>query len=78
MIKFREDLNILELLKNAGYTTYVLRQRKYLSEVSIGHLRRGEMVSMDALNAICCMLHKKPQDIIEYVVTNEEKLKYYL
>lgn len=76
MLTFKID--VLQELKDRGYTTYILRERQYLSETSIAHLRKGEMVSIKAVNAICCMLHKKPADILDFSVSDEEKLKYYI
>ena len=78
MFTFKKDgKDILKDLKNAGFSSYVLRDRKLLSEVSIQHLRRNEMISSDALNAICCMLRKNITEIIEWKITDEEKLKYF-
>lgn len=71
-------INVLEELIKAGYTTYLLRKRNYLSETTISNLRKGKPITMDALNAVCCMLHKRPQDIIDFVVSDEEKIKYYI
>lgn len=76
MLTFKID--VLTELKARGYTSYVIRQKGYLSEITMAHLRKGEMVSTKALNAICCMLHKKPGDIIDFVVSDEEKIQYYI
>ena len=78
MIRFKKDgREILKELKQAGFTTYVIRERKLMSEVTVGHLRRSEMVSTDALNAICCMLRINLSDLVEFEITDEEKIKYF-
>ena len=76
MITYKID--ILEELKNKGYNTYVLRKNKYLSETMIANLRAGKPVSLGALNAICIMLRKKPEDILEFEITDDDKIKYFI
>ena len=78
MIRFKkEGKDILKDLKDAGFSTYRLRTEHLLSEISIGHLRKSEMVSTDALNAICCMLRKNLTDVVEFEITSDEKIKYF-
>lgn len=76
MINYKID--VLEELKNKGYTTYVLRKNKYLSETTIGNLRSGKPVTMGALDAICVMLRKKPEEVIEFSISDEDKIKYFI
>ena len=74
MIKYK--LDVQEELKKRGYTSYVIRKNKYLSEGTLAKIKRGEPVNMKSLNAICCMLRKNIQDVIEIEITDEEdKLK---
>ena len=76
MITYKID--ILEELKNKGYTTYILRKNKYLSETTIGNLRAGKPVTMGALDAICIMLRKNPEDIIDFSISDNDKIKYFV
>lgn len=76
VIEYR--INVLEELKNKGYTTYVLRKNKYLSETTIANLRAGKPVTMGALDAICIMLRKEPKDIIKFDISDEDKIKYFI
>lgn len=76
MITYKID--VLEELKAKGYTTYVLRKNKYLSETTIGNLRAGKAVTLGALDAICVMLRKKPEDIINFEISNNDKIKYFI
>ena len=60
-------INILEALKNKGYTTYTLRKGKLLSESTIQKLRVGEGVAWDNLETLCKLLDCQPSDLMEYV-----------
>ena len=70
MFIYRFD--VLEELKNAGYTTTRLRKEKLLGENAIQTLRRGDMVGIIALEKICTLLDMQPGNIIKYV-ENEKK-----
>ena len=60
-------INVLESLKEAGYTTTKLRNDKLLGENSIQYLREGKPVGMAALDKICKLLDMQPGNIIKYV-----------
>jgi len=64
MIAYKID--VLESLKNAGYTTTRLRKEKLLGENIIQYLRQGKPVGIDSINKLCRMLDKQPGDIIKY------------
>ena len=74
MINYKID--ILEELKNKGYTTYVLRKNRYLSETTIANIRAGKPVTMNALDAICIMLRKTPEEVINFEISDGDKIKY--
>lgn len=63
----RYKANILELLKEKGYTTYSLRKERLLSESTIQKLRVGEGVAWDNLETLCKLLDCDISDILEYV-----------
>lgn len=69
MFIYRFD--VLEELKNAGYTTTRLRKEKLLGENAIQSLRHGEMVGIIALEKICKLLDIQPGDVIEYIDDNK-------
>lgn len=75
MIKYKID--ILEELRQKGYTTYILRKNKYLSETSLTNIRAGKPLSITALESVCIMLRKQPSDIIEIVTTPDDKVKFF-
>ena len=60
-------INVLEALKEKGYTTYTLRKEKLLSESTIQKLRVGEGVAWDNLETLCKLLDCNVSDILEYV-----------
>lgn len=76
MIEYKID--ILEELKNKGYSTYILRKNKYLSETTIANIRAGKPVTMKALDAICIMLRKTPEEIINFEISDNDKIKYFV
>lgn len=64
-IKYKID--ILEALREAGYTSYKLRTDKLMSESTIQKLRNGEMVAMSNIDIVCRLLSCQPGDLIEYI-----------
>lgn len=76
LISYRID--ILEELKSKGYTTYVLRKKKYLSETTIANIRAGKPITMNALDAICVMLRKTPEEVINFEISDSDKIKYFV
>lgn len=69
---FVYKFNVLEALKDAGYSTAKLRKEKLLGENAIQSLRNGEMVGIIALEKICKLLDMQPGNIIKYVNENEK------
>lgn len=63
---FRYKVDILELLKNKGYTTYRLRKEKLVAESTIQKIRKGQMLSLDSIDQLCELLNCQPGDLIEY------------
>lgn len=58
--------NILDLLKEKGYTTYRLRKERLLSESTIQKLRSDLPVSWENIETLCSLLGCQPGDILEY------------
>ena len=63
----RYKIDILEELKNKGYSTYKLRKDKIIGESQIQKIRTGELASKEKLNTICRLLTCQPGDILEYI-----------
>lgn len=66
-------INVLEALKQAGYTTYRLRNEKLIAEASLQKLRNGEMIGIINLETICKLLNLQPGDILQYTAEEETK-----
>ncbi len=63
----RYKLDILDRLKQSGYTTYKLRKDKLIGEATLTKIRKQEIVSWENINTICRLLKCQPGDIVEYV-----------
>lgn len=64
-IKYKFD--ILDRLKENGYTTYKLRKEKVIGERVIQQLREQVLVSWKTVDTICSLLKCQPGDIVEYI-----------
>lgn len=69
MLKYKID--VLESLKEKGYTSYKIRQEKLIGEAQLTKIRKGEIASKETLNTICKLLGYQPGDILEYIEENE-------
>lgn len=69
MIVYKID--VLEALRNIGYTTYRLRQEKIIGESMMQKIRKGDMMSWEILSRVCGLLGCQPGDILEYKKTGE-------
>lgn len=72
MIRYK--INIMEALKEKGYTSYKLRQFKIFSESTMTKFRKNEYINFDNLNTLCKLLKCQPGDIIEYVKESDQEL----
>lgn len=75
MIVYKID--ILKALAEKGYTTTKLRREKLLSESTIQRIRNGGTINTDTINGVCLMLRCQPNDIIEIVATDAEKIRFF-
>ena len=62
----RYKINVLDALKEKGYSSYTLRKEKLLSESTIQKLREGEGVAWDNLDTLCRLLDCDISDLLEY------------
>ena len=64
----RYKVNILEKLKEAGYSSYRIRQEKILAEGTMQRIRKGETaITLESLGIICDILECQPGDLVEWV-----------
>ena len=64
-LQFKVD--ILETLKDKGYSSYTLRKENILSQSTIQKLREGKGLAWDNIERLCMLLDCQPGDLIEYV-----------
>lgn len=69
-IKYKID--VIEALKEKGYTSYRIRQEKIIGERQVQQIRNGEVVSTACLSKLCELLNCQPGDILEYVPDHAE------
>lgn len=62
-IKYKID--ILEALKNIGYSQNRIRNEKLIGQATLTQLRHGELVSWKTIETICKLLNCQPGDILE-------------
>jgi len=60
-------VNILESLKEKGYTTYKLRKDNILSQSTLQKLREGKGLAWENIERLCALLDCQPGDLLEYV-----------
>ncbi|MCI9056277.1 MAG: helix-turn-helix transcriptional regulator [Oscillospiraceae bacterium] len=66
MIHYKID--ILQVLKDNGYSSYRLQKEKILATSTLGKLRQGDTsITVGNLNTICTLLRCQPGDLIEWV-----------
>ena len=67
MIRYKEGINVLDMLASCGFTSYVLRKGGYFGERTIQKLRDGGLPSWRELDFICEITAYQPGELIEYV-----------
>ncbi len=65
MIKYKID--IMQALKNKGYSSYKLRTEKIFGESTMSKFRKQEYFNFENLDILCRLLECQPADLIEYV-----------
>lgn len=73
MGKIRYKINILDALKQAGYSTYRIRKEQIFGESHVQAFRAGNVVyGEDTMCRLCALLNCQPGDILEYVPETTE------
>lgn len=63
MLKYK---NVLQLLKQKGYSTYYLSKNKIMGNSKIQNIRENK-VDARTINQLCQLLNCQPGDILEYI-----------
>ena len=67
----RYKVDLLAVLKEAGYNTNRIRKEKIMGEAMLQKIRTGQMVSWAVLETLCDLLDCQPGDLIEFVKADE-------
>ena len=73
MLKYKT--NVIESLKNKGYTTYTIRKDNLLAQGTLTRIRKGIVVNAENLNILCRLLDCQPGDLLEYVPDEPDPAK---
>ena len=68
----RYKMNVLDALRERGYTSYRIRQDRIIGERQLQQIREGELVSLACLDKLCALLDCQPGDLMEYVPDNND------
>ncbi len=63
----RLSCDLLDALKDAGYSSYRMRKEKILGEAAMTKIRSGGLPSWHELDTICSLLGCQPGQLVEYV-----------
>lgn len=63
--------NIIEKLKDAGYSSYKVRETGVLSEGTMQAFRTNRPVNLKTIDAVCQLLRCRIEDIVEVVIDHE-------
>ena len=72
-VRLKSD--ILDRLRDAGYTSYRIRMEKIMGQDVLQKIRRGEVVSPANLSTICALIGCQPGDIMEYIPDDPDTAK---
>lgn len=63
------NINVLETLKNKGYTTYTLQKKLKIPGAIVNKLKNNDPMefNLSTINKICALLDCQPGDILEYM-----------
>ena len=62
-----------ETMKKSGITKYALIYYYGLSSNTLRRMSHGEPITTSTINELCLILHCRPEDILSYEITEEEK-----
>ena len=60
-------IDVLQTLKEKGYSSYRLRKEKLIGQRDMQQIREGCPVSWAVIGRLCALLECQPGDILEYV-----------
>ena len=69
MIRYK---NVLDQLKDAGYSTYVIKTTKVIGQGSMQAIRENKPVNLSTIDTICQLTGKGIEEIVEILPDKEE------
>ena len=67
MIRMKPGVVLVDMLKDAGYSTYRIAREGIFGSATVQKFRRGGLPSWNELDKLCALLHVAPWDLIEYI-----------
>lgn len=67
MIRYRNNIDVIVKLGEAGYSTYKIRSEKLLTEKALQKIRDGKLPSWHELDRLCNLIGCHPVDLLEYI-----------
>lgn len=64
--------DVLGKLKNAGYSTYVIKTTGVISQASVQSIRNNKSVSLSTIDTICQLTGCKIEDVVEIIPDKKE------
>lgn len=65
--------NFWETMAKKGITKYALIYHYGISSNTLRRMSHGESITTSTINELCLILHCKPQDILSFEITEDEK-----
>lgn len=65
VIKYK--INVFDVLKSNGYSTYYIRKNKVFTEGQLQCIRNNHLLTHDALDKLCRLTGLQPGDLLEYI-----------
>lgn len=67
MIRYRQGVDVMAKLGEAGFTSYRMRQDRILGERALQKIRDGKLPSWNELDRLCSLIGCHPCDLLEYI-----------
>lgn len=64
--------NVLEQLKDAGYSTYVIKTTCVIGQASMQAIRNNKPVNLSTIDTICQLTSKRIEEIVEILPDEKE------
>lgn len=72
MIEYKMD--VVQALKDKGYTTYKIRKEHLISESSMTKIRKNDpKIDLNTIDKLCNLLKCQPGSIIRYIPDDVEE-----